>query len=68
MGAAVIRAAMFVGLLGLSGAQADPSQAMPEEKVIRVVYLGKAYPEPLPISLVETVPTDRGVQGARLLC
>ena len=40
--------------------------AKSEEKVVRVVYLGKRYAEPLPISLVEQVPSDRGVQGARL--
>ncbi|WP_312886040.1 ABC transporter substrate-binding protein [Methylorubrum rhodinum] len=43
-----------------------PAQAQPAETVIRVVYLGKRYVEPLPISLVETVASDRGVQGARL--
>lgn len=49
-----------------SVARAQQPEPNPDEKVIRVVYLGKRYPEPLPISLVEQVPTDRGVQGARL--
>ena len=42
------------------------AQALVQETTIRIVYLGKAYAEPLPISLVETVPADQGVQGARL--
>ncbi len=59
--------AFVLGLLATlgsaGGAQADDAKP---ETVIRVTYLGKAYPEPLPISLVEQVPTDKGIQGARL--
>ena len=50
----------------LGGLVVCPAQAQPTETVVRIVYLGKRYAEPLPISLVEAVPTDRGVQGARL--
>ncbi len=49
-----------------AAAQAETAPAKPDEQVVRLVYLGKRYVEPLPISLVETVPADRGVQGARL--
>jgi ABC transporter substrate binding protein (PQQ-dependent alcohol dehydrogenase system) len=34
---------------------------------MRVVYLGKEYPEPLPLSYAEKPITDKGVQGARLM-
>lgn len=33
---------------------------------LRMVYLAKRYPDPLPLSLVEKPITDRGIQGARL--
>jgi ABC transporter substrate binding protein (PQQ-dependent alcohol dehydrogenase system) len=33
---------------------------------INVVYLGKAYPEPEPLSLMQTIPADNGVAGAKL--
>ena len=33
---------------------------------IQLVYLGKAYDEPVPLSLVDKILTDNGVQGARL--
>lgn len=36
------------------------------KKVVTFVYLGKRYPEPRPLSLMEPVVTDKGVQGARL--
>ncbi len=34
---------------------------------MRVVYLGKEYPEPLPLSYAEKPITDKGIQGARLM-
>jgi ABC transporter substrate binding protein (PQQ-dependent alcohol dehydrogenase system) len=43
---------------------ADATQNM---KNIRVVYLGKEYPEPLPLSYAEKPIPDKGVQGARLM-
>ncbi len=33
---------------------------------LRVVYLSKSYEEPLPLSLIEPVIEDKGIQGARL--
>ena len=34
---------------------------------MRVVYLGKEYEEPLPLSYAEKPITDKGIQGARLM-
>ena len=31
-----------------------------------ITYLGKHYPEPLPLSYAEKPITDKGIQGARL--
>ena len=35
-------------------------------RTVGIVYLGKAYPEPIPLSLMEPILKDKGVQGARL--
>jgi ABC transporter substrate binding protein (PQQ-dependent alcohol dehydrogenase system) len=43
---------------------ADATQAM---KNLRLVYLGKEYPEPLPLSYAEKPIPDKGIQGARLM-
>ncbi len=61
------RARRFICLLpfflafaaGANSPPATPSQ-------VEIGYLGRDYPEPLPVSLLEPVITDRGVQGARL--
>ena len=52
--------------------QAPPANAAPQageaqKKNLRVVYLGKEYPEPLPLSYAEKPITDKGIQGARLM-
>ena len=47
-----------------SAASADPV-ASPGLNV-EIGYIGRDYPEPLPISLVESVIRDQGVSGARL--
>jgi ABC transporter substrate binding protein (PQQ-dependent alcohol dehydrogenase system) len=39
----------------------------PAAAPITVVYLGKQYPEPLPLSYAEKPITDKGIQGARLM-
>ena len=47
---------------------ADAALAAKKKKPVihtRMVYLGKAYEEPLPLSLVDRVLTDNGIQGAR---
>ncbi len=43
-----------------------PTPAAPPAAKIQLVYLGKAYDEPVPLSLVDKILTDNGVQGARL--
>jgi ABC transporter substrate binding protein (PQQ-dependent alcohol dehydrogenase system) len=55
-------------------AAARPAAAIPEAPthapegalVTKILYVGKRYPEPLPLSLLDKVLTDEGVQGARL--
>ncbi len=34
---------------------------------VPIVYLGKQYEEPLPLSYAEEIITDKGIQGARLM-
>jgi len=45
-----------------------PQAAAPDKPhlVTTIVYLGKDYDEPPPLSLVDKVVTDNGVQGARI--
>lgn len=53
--------ALFVGaiLSGLSSAIASPVE-------VKIGYLGKQYEEPEPLSLVDKIVTDKGIQGARI--
>lgn len=44
-----------------------PGTGAAQTKNMRVVYLGKEYPEPLPLSYAEKPITDKGIQGARLM-
>ncbi len=49
--------------------QANPSQAQPassKQVSATIVYLGKRYAEPLPLSLIDPILDDNGIQGARL--
>src|SRR5680860_423324 len=51
-------------------AAAPKPAAEPKDPAIqnmRVVYLGKKYSEPLPLSYAEKEITDKGIQGARLM-
>ncbi len=48
-----------------AGPSAPPPGEAPAIK-IPIVYLGKAYDEPIPLSLVDKVLTDKGIEGARL--
>lgn len=36
------------------------------KREVSIAYLSRAYPEPLPLSLVEPVLTDKGIAGARV--
>ena len=40
--------------------------AAPEPESLRILYIGRAYDKPIPLSLMQTVPDDLGVAGARL--
>lgn len=48
---------------GAAGGAAGEAAA----KSMTVHYLGKQYPEPLPLSYAEKVIEDKGIQGARLM-
>lgn len=43
-----------------------PTEAPPGALVTKILYVGKRYPEPLPLSLLDKPLVDEGVQGARL--
>ncbi|MGO4683706.1 ABC transporter substrate-binding protein [Hyphomicrobium sp. 2TAF46] len=61
------RARLFACLLPFVLAFAAAANSTPTTPLqVEIGYLGRAYPEPLPVSLVEPVITDQGVQGARL--
>lgn len=45
---------------------ADGAQAQATNLHVPIVYLSEAVPEPLPLSLVEPVASDKGLAGARL--
>jgi len=47
---------------------AEPSSGEVSIKAnVPIVYLGKQYEEPLPLSYSEKIITDKGIQGARLI-
>jgi ABC transporter substrate binding protein (PQQ-dependent alcohol dehydrogenase system) len=47
---------------------AVPSSGQTQIKAtVPIVYLGKEYQEPLPLSYSEKIITDKGIQGARLI-
>jgi ABC transporter substrate binding protein (PQQ-dependent alcohol dehydrogenase system) len=48
-------------------ASAAPAAGEAQNTNMRIVYLGKEYPEPLPLSYAEKPITDKGIQGARLM-
>jgi ABC transporter substrate binding protein (PQQ-dependent alcohol dehydrogenase system) len=43
-----------------------PTEAPPGALVTRILYVGKRYAEPPPLSLLDKILTDEGAQGARL--
>jgi ABC transporter substrate binding protein (PQQ-dependent alcohol dehydrogenase system) len=48
-------------------ANVAPQPGEAPKQNLRLVYLGKEYPEPLPLSYAEKPITDKGIQGARLM-
>lgn len=61
---------LFVGWLAAARPAAAipeaPTEAPPGALVTKILYVGKRYPEPLPLSLLDKPLSDEGVQGARL--
>jgi ABC transporter substrate binding protein (PQQ-dependent alcohol dehydrogenase system) len=47
--------------------EAAPAANAEDLQTTRIVYLGKQYEEPLPLSYAEEIITDKGIQGARLM-
>ena len=47
-------------------APAPDAAAAPARVTLPIVYLGKQYDEPLPLSYAEEIITDKGIQGARV--
>ena len=58
----------FVALIAHGARAADETQAPATRPPVKITihYLGKAYDEPVPLSLVDPILTDNGIQGARL--
>ncbi len=52
-------------VLPAAGNPAEPTSEAPTLHA-RILYLGKAYDEPPPLSLVDKIVTDQGIQGARI--
>ena len=69
-GLALAAAAILTGWLAVAlparAAPERPSEAPADALVTKVIYLSKRYPEPPPLSLLEKILDDEGVQGARL--
>ncbi len=53
-------------LAGLAAICLAAPAASAEPEVVRIAYLGQAVARPPPLSLIETVAEDAGIQGARL--
>lgn len=63
----VIVAAGISGPTPVQGGEARVAgRKVPVTVTVRIGYLGKKYEEPLPLSLVDKVLSDNGVQGARI--
>jgi ABC transporter substrate binding protein (PQQ-dependent alcohol dehydrogenase system) len=63
--------ALFVLILTASAREGDAgnqaaSRALQAAVTINIVYLGKSYGEPPPLSLMQKVFSDEGLEGARL--
>lgn len=56
----------FLALLAVVTVAGGEARSAAPSLDVSIVYLTRAYPEPLPLSLVEPEITDKGIQGARL--
>jgi ABC transporter substrate binding protein (PQQ-dependent alcohol dehydrogenase system) len=59
-----VGAALVAAIVGTGAFAAEPAKPAPLNTTI--VYLGKQYDEPPPLSLVDKPVTDNGIQGARI--
>ena len=68
LAAAFVALAATLALIAYGARAADDAQPAATPPPVKVVihYLGKAYDEPVPLSLVDPILTDNGIQGARL--
>ena len=57
---------MLIGFGARAADDTPAAEAKPPPVKIVIHYLGKAYEEPVPLSLVDPMLTDNGLQGARL--
>ena len=57
---------MLIGFGARAADETPAAEAKPPAVKIAIHYLGKEYEEPVPLSLVDPVLTDNGLQGARL--
>lgn len=64
--ATVLLAGWLVAALPAAAIPEAPTQASPGALETKILYVSKHYPEPAPLSLLDKVLTDEGVQGARL--
>lgn len=69
LGSAAAAAALLGSLATVQTARAipeAPTEAAPGALVTKIVFVGKRYSEPPPLSLLDKVLTDEALQGARL--
>ena len=64
--AALATLLMLIGFGARAADDTPAAEAKPPAFKIVSHYLGKQYEEPIPLSLVDPILTDNGLQGARL--
>jgi ABC transporter substrate binding protein (PQQ-dependent alcohol dehydrogenase system) len=63
---------LLAGLLSVAEAQPAPAPASPGASApapplnVDILYIGRQYDEPPPLSLLDKIVTDQGIQGARI--
>jgi ABC transporter substrate binding protein (PQQ-dependent alcohol dehydrogenase system) len=62
----VLAALAVLSSVAVRAAAETPPATTPPPVEIAIHYLAKAYDEPVPLSLVDSILTDNGIQGARL--
>lgn len=64
----VASGAALIAIFSVSAGAVEPAPAQPQAPTLSttIVYLGKDYQEPPPLSLVDKEVKDKGIQGARI--